>query len=232
MRNILSEELKGWKRWEAVWLLISCTVILILSIYWKDTPMGIVSAVTGVACVVCTGKGKLSAYFFGLINCVLYAIISWHAGYYGEVMLNALYYVPMQFYGFIVWRRNMDQETHEVRKRKMHLRGLAFLAAAVAGGTAVYGWFLWKIGGNLPFVDALSTVVSVAAMAVSVWMYMEQWILWIFVDVVTVIMWAVHFAKGGESIATLLMWTVYLLNAVFMFVKWNKEARASEENKG
>lgn len=32
-----------------------------------DSVIGIISATTGVACVVCTGKGKLSAYLFGLI---------------------------------------------------------------------------------------------------------------------------------------------------------------------
>ena len=46
------------------------------------------------------------------------------------------------------------------------------------------------------------------------------------VDVVTVIMWAVHFAQGGETIATLAMWSVYLLNAVFMYIRWNKEGSA------
>ena len=40
--------------------------------------------------MVCTGKGKLSAYVFGAINTLLYAIISYKAKFYGEVMLNAL----------------------------------------------------------------------------------------------------------------------------------------------
>ena len=223
--DIFKEEFTGWKKWEVIWLFTACAVIFALSVYWKDTAVGIVSAVTGVACVVCTGKGKLSAYFFGLINSVLYAWISWKAKYYGEVMLNALYYVPMQFYGFYVWSRHMNRETHEVEKRRMTGRGLAMLGLAVAGGTAIYGWILSLLGGNLPFVDALSTVVSVIAMAISVYMYMEQWLLWIAVDVVTVFMWAVHFAKGGESIATLLMWIVYLGNAVIMFLRWNRESK-------
>lgn len=83
-------------------VIYACTIITSLSIYWQDTIMGIVSATTGVACVVCTGKGKLSAYIFGLVNCVLYAIISYNANLYGETMLNALYYIPMQFVGFYI----------------------------------------------------------------------------------------------------------------------------------
>ena len=55
--------------------------------------------------------------------------------------------------------------------------------------------------------------------------YMEQWILWIVVDVVTVFMWIAAFFNGGESVATLLMWSIYLLNAIFMFIKWYKESK-------
>lgn len=73
--RFIREELSGWKLWEVVWLFSACAVIAALSVYWHDTVMGIVSATTGVACVVCTGKGKLSAYIFGAVNVVLYAII-------------------------------------------------------------------------------------------------------------------------------------------------------------
>ena len=220
----VNEELAGWKKWEIAWLAAACAVITCLSVYWHDSLMGIISATTGVACVVCTGKGKLSAYIFGVINVVLYAIISFQAKYYGEVMLNALYYFPMQFYGFYVWNQHMNDETHEVEKRKMDLKGRGTLLLATAAGTFLYGLFLRKLGGSLPFVDALSTVASVIAMIISVKMFMEQWIIWIVVDIVTVVMWAVAFYRGNESVATLLMWIVYLVNAVIMFFKWAKEA--------
>lgn len=225
---MIKEELKGWKAWEVIWLLIACGVILGLSVYWKDTWIGIISATTGVACVVCTGKGKLSAYLFGAINTLLYAIIAYKAKFYGEVMLNALYYFPMQFYGFYVWKQHMNIETHEVEKRKMSLKNMGILLFAVAISTLIYGKILQMMGGNLSYVDALSTVVSVVAMIVSIKMYMEQWILWIIVDVVTVFMWGIAFANGGESIATLLMWIIYLGNAVIMFVKWKREAKSNE----
>ena len=225
--DIIKEELKGWKTYEVIWLLTACTTILALSIYWKDTPMGIISAITGVACVICTGKGKLSAYIFGVINTLLYAIIAYQAKYYGEVMLNALYYFPLQFYGFHVWKNHMNHKTHEVKKRRMKNKGRLTLVAGVVVFTLLYGVVLQELGGELPFIDSLSTVVSVIAMIVSIKMYMEQWLMWIVVNIVTVIMWVVAFANGSDSIATLLMWIVYLGNAVVMFIKWEKEAKNS-----
>ena len=117
---MLKNELSGWKWWEVAWLVTAAVVITILPIYWGDSLMGIISAVTGVICVVLTGKGKLSAYFFGLINSVLYAIIAYQSALYGETMLNLLYYVPMQFVGFYIWSKHINPETYEMGRPSGH----------------------------------------------------------------------------------------------------------------
>ena len=99
------------------------------------------------------------------------AIIAYKAKFYGEVMLNAFYYFPMQFYGIYVWSKHMNTETHEVEKREMKRKGKILLGLCVAGATIVYGFVLKILGGSLPFIDALSTVVSDIAMIISIKMY-------------------------------------------------------------
>lgn len=228
MIAFIKNETYGWSFREVCWLLISCLTIIGVSIYWGDSLLGIISAATGVMCVVFTGKGKLSAYIYGAINTILYAYISFTAKYYGEVMLNAFYYFPLQFYGFYVWSKNINTETKEVKKRNMSKNNFILLIAIVILATVGYGIILKKLDGNLPFIDAFSTVVSVVAMIISIKMFAEQWLLWIAVDVVTVFMWGyAFFVQNSESIATLLMWMIYLLNAIFMYIKWQKEAKAS-----
>lgn len=223
MNSFFKNELSGWKKWEIIWLIVACAVICSLSIYWDDNIMGIISATTGVACVVCTGKGKLSAYIFGLINCVLYAIISFNAKLYGETMLNTIYYVPMQFYGFYVWHKNMNSETNEVIKKHMTMKGRFISLLALIAGTVGYGFVLKAMGDKMPFIDSFTTVSSVAAMIISIKMFSEQWWLWTAVDIFSVIMWLVTFLNGNDSMATLLMWIIYLGNAIIMCVKWEKE---------
>lgn len=223
---MLKNELSGWKWWEVAWLVTAAVVITILPIYWGDSLMGIISAVTGVICVVLTGKGKLFAYFFGLINSVLYAIIAYQSALYGETMLNLLYYVPMQFVGFYIWSRHMNPETQEVRKRHMKWRSRVVMIAAVAAATFLYGLFLRYLGDAMPFVDSFTTVSSVAAMIVSVKMYAEQWWIWVAVDVFSIYMWWCDLMSGTDNFATLLMWVVYLGNAVIMLIKWEMESNA------
>ena len=225
LKRYLKSELTGWKAFDVVWLLTATAVILGLSIYWGDDWKSLLAALTGVWCVILTGKGKRSSFLFGTVNVIFYAIVSFQAKYYGEVMLNALYYFPMNFVGWFAWKKHMDDTSGEVVKERLTAGKSAVMYALTAVAIFGYGLVLKALGGNLPFTDSMSTVVSVVAQILSVKRLMEQWVLWIVVDVVTVVMWAVHFAQGGEEIATLAMWSIYLINAVIMFLRWYKEAK-------
>ena len=224
-KEFLKSEVTGWKKLEVLWLVVASAVILGLSIYWKDSCISILAAVTGVWCVILTGKGKCSSFIFGIINVIFYVIISWQAKYYGEVMLNALYYFPMNFVGWFTWRKHMNEETCEVVKKKLPMKKGVILYGLTVVAIFVYGLVLKSLGGNLPFVDSMSTVVSITAQILSVWRLTEQWILWMVVNTVTIIMWAINFAQGGENISTVLMWSIYLINSIIMFVHWNREAK-------
>ena len=225
LKRYLKSEMTGWKPLDLAWVGIATAVILGLSIYWKDNLISILAALTGVWCVILTGKGKRASFLFGIFNVVFYAVIALEAKYYGEVMLNLLYYFPMNFVGWFAWKKYMNQETGEVRKKKLPAKKGVILYTLTVIAIVLYGLVLKALGGKLPYIDSMSTVVSVVAQILSVKRLAEQWILWIVVDVVTVIMWAVNFAQGGETIATLAMWSIYLLNAVFMYIRWNREAK-------
>lgn len=226
-RAFARAELSGWSAGEAAWLLLTCLTTAGLSIWWGESLLGIVAAVAGIAYVVFSGLGKLSAYAFGLVNVLAYSRMALQASYYGEVALNLLCYLPLLAVGFATWSRNMNEQTGEVKKRSLGPRRTAALLVIAIAATAALGWVLQLLGGALPFADALTTALSVLAMALSVGRYLEQWALWIVVDAVTVGMWAAAFAAGTESLAMLLMWSIYLVNGIVMLTRWTREVRSN-----
>ena len=100
----------GWTRFEASWLMLFLAIQIAIFIYQPDSWIATIAAITGILCVVFVGKGKISNYLFGLISVSLYAYISYTFQLYGEMMLNLLVYVPVQFIGFYFWRKNMTSE--------------------------------------------------------------------------------------------------------------------------
>lgn len=119
----------------------------------------------------------------------------------------------------------MNFKTKEVIKKNMSTMWKIVLVLSISAGTILYGILLKFMGDAMPYIDAFTTITSIAAMIVSVKMFAEQWWIWIVVDIVTVYMWFVSFMNENDNIATLIMWMVYLVNAVIMLVKWEKEAR-------
>ncbi|MBO7631250.1 MAG: nicotinamide riboside transporter PnuC, partial [Lachnospiraceae bacterium] len=67
LRKFIKSELTGWKLLEVLWLLLATGVILGLSVYWGENAIGLIMALTGVWCVILTGKGKRSSFLFGFV---------------------------------------------------------------------------------------------------------------------------------------------------------------------
>ena len=225
MKDIFSDMMKGWKPLELFWLTFASVAVLVLSLVLRDTPMGIVAALTGIWCVILTGKGKTANFVFGIVNVILYAIIALQAKYYGEVMLNTLYYLPCSVLGLFVWSRHTADDTGDVVKETMSLKASLVTYPLTALAVFVYGFILQSLGGSLPYVDSASTVLSVVAQILCQKRYAEQWIMWIIVDAVTVVMWAVNLGTPDGSVAMLLMWIVYLVNAIIMYLNWRKDVK-------
>ncbi|MEE4196925.1 MAG: nicotinamide riboside transporter PnuC [Bacteroidales bacterium] len=226
MNHRILKYFDDWDLFEKIWLSFFTLLILTLSIYWEDDLVGVVASLAGIWSVVLVAKGKIINYYFGIINVLAYAFVAYNQKYYGEVMLNMLYFFPMQFVGFYLWsKKRVSPKKDDVKVNYMtQTQRLVWFGVTVIG-TIVYGLVLKRLEGNMPFLDAASTVMSVIAMMLMVHTFVEQWILWILVDVVTIIMWIVVLLNGGNDIAILVMWVAYLINAIYGMSHWIKLAK-------
>lgn len=184
--------------------------------------VGSIAAVAGVLCVVLVAKGNIWNYLFGLINVSLYAYISFNATAYGDAALNALYYVPMQFIGYFAWKKRGSQGS-QVKARRLSVQGRVLLAVICVIGILAGVLLLRYYGGGQPFKDSTTTVLSITAQALMAMAFMEQWILWIITNVVSVVMWVVFvFQDVPHSEVMVIMWVFYLLNSLNGLRVWLK----------
>ena len=193
--------------------------------------IGSVAGIAGVLCVVLVAKGSIWNYLFGLVNVSMYAYISYKASLYGDAGLNALYYVPMQFIGWWQWRKRgaavseaeAGSKGVQVNARRFTWKQRAVLfvgcSAAVVAGACALEYF----GDPQPLKDSTTTVLSIVAQALMALAYMEQWILWIITNIVSVVMWCVCVARGEAHAAVMvIMWIFYLLNSINGLRVWYK----------
>lgn len=222
---------KGWSKFELIWLTVFTAVAILLSILWRDTIFGLSIFVSGVLCVVLAAKGNIWTYYFGMYNSIAYAWLSYHNGFYGETMLNALFFVPMNVIGWAAWRRKMDNNTVMMRKMSWKMFGLSVLICLV--GTGAYGYWLSTLNSqNTAYIDAFTNCASIIATIIMTLRYREQWIFYISINVFSIIMWTYRLANGSDNAATMVvMWSAYLVNSIYGLYVWNKGYRAMNSKK-
>ena len=196
--------------------------------------IGSVAGIAGVLCVVLVAKGSIWNYLFGIINVSMYAYISYKASLYGDAALNALYYVPMQFIGWWQWRKRgasvsgTDQSETLVKARRFNWQQRVLLFFGCAVLVVAGGFALKHFGDPQPFKDSTTTVLSIIAQALMALAFMEQWILWIITNVVSVVMWSICVARGEAHAGVMvIMWSFYLLNSLNGLRVWINLSRSS-----
>lgn len=223
------------------WFLISGVVVtnIVYSVLTGTLDVvGSIAGITGVLCVVLVAKGSIWNYAFGLVNVSLYAWISYKAALYGDAGLNALYYLPMQFVGWWQWRKRgaavSESETGgsgvQVKARRFTWRQRSFLAFGCIAAVVAGGFILDYFGDPQPFKDSTTTVLSIVAQALMALAFMEQWVLWIITNIVSVVMWVVCVARGEAHAAVMvIMWSFYLLNSINGLRVWMRLSRPYED---
>ena len=219
------------------WFLIAGVIIsnLIYTVLSGNIDVvGSIAGIAGVLCVVLVAKGSIWNYLFGLVNVSMYAYISYKASLYGDAGLNALYYLPMQFIGWWQWRKRgaavseaeAGAEGPQVKARRFNCSQRIVLAAGCMIAVVAGGFLLRYLGDPQPFKDSTTTVLSIVAQALMALAFMEQWVLWIITNIVSVVMWVVCVTRGEAHAAVMvIMWTFYLLNSVNGLRVWLKLSR-------
>ena len=217
---------KEWTWFERIWLLLFSIVNVFLYLKWDSGLIGLISAMSGMLCVVLVAKGKISNFVFGIVNTATYAYISYGYGLYGESMLNALFYLPTQFIGLWMWQRHRSVNKvrdEDIEIKRLSVKGWAVVIASVVVGAYAYMHVLMALDAQQVRIDSVAVVMSVVAQILLTLRYAEQWVLWILVNLLSIVLWVVTLSQSGGSDYTMpVMWTAFLINSIYGLINWLK----------
>lgn len=219
---------KDWTKFEKVWLAIFTAVNIYLFFAWGDSLLGLIASLSGMICVVLVAKGKMSNYYFGMIQASTYAYISFTYGLYGEAMLNGLFYFPVQFIGLYMWNKHRTKgvKGEDIKVKRLSVKGWIYIGISVVAVTIIYALFLELLGGISVGIDSATNILSITAQILMLKRFAEQWLLWISVNVLSIAMWAMALtATGGNDYTILIMWIAFLFNSAYGYYNWAKMAK-------
>ena len=90
-----------------------------------------------------------------------------------------------------------------------------------------YWRVLVALGGNLQLIDSITTILSIVAFLLQIGRFMEQWILWMIINVFSITMWSLLLGTPEGSVTMIIMFSAYLINGVYGFRNWLKLSKVN-----
>ncbi|KAB7705079.1 nicotinamide riboside transporter PnuC [Plesiomonas shigelloides] len=175
-----------------------------------------IGTIFGLLCIWFASKEKIINYLFGLINVTLFAAIFFQIQLYASLLLQVFFFVA-NVYGWYAWsRQTADNEAALKirwlsRSKALTLTGVCVVAIILMSQfiDPVFA-FLTTVAIDLmqgmglavtmpelqpdafPLWDSAMLVLSIAAMILMTRKYVENWLLWIVIDLISVVIYAVQ----------------------------------------
>lgn len=185
------------------------------------SPIELVAAVSGLACVVLTAKNKAIQWPIGLVQVILYIHVFIQAKLYSDAGLQVVY-VFMSIYGWYHWVHGKDKQElpiTDMNNWKEH-NHIWLWGMLMFFGAALWGYIMQTFtDAACPYTDALIVAGSLIATWLLVQRKVEAWYFWIAVDVMAV---GVYFYK--DLYVTSGLYLIFLGLAFWGLKSWKRMA--------
>lgn len=179
---------------------------------WQE----VIGVATGLLCVYLAAINNIWNWPFAIIGVGIYIFIFFEAHLYADMGLQ-FYFMAMNIYGWYHW-------SHKSAAAKrapvvfMSKREVFIAIVAVTLFTCILGSVLKYTTASFPYLDSFCTACSLVAQYLLARKVLQNWLIWIFVDVIYV---GIYIFKDLHL--TAIMYAIYVAIALLGYLDWKKE---------
>jgi nicotinamide mononucleotide transporter len=189
----------------------------------SQSPLELIGVVTGLLCVYLAAINNIWNWPFAIVSTGIYIFVFADAALYADMGQNA-YLLLINIYGWYYWSRQ-PADAPKVPVVRISQKQISALLLVAALATPALGFLLVQLAPMLhyqpaafPYLDSFCTVVSLTAQVFMARKVLENWLIWVFVDVIYV---GIYLSKGLQP--TAFMFAVYAVLALKGYIDWRKD---------
>jgi nicotinamide mononucleotide transporter len=184
----------------------------------QTTPLEWIGALTCIACVYLAAIQSIWNWPIAIISVIAYTIVFYKSMLYGDAGLQ-VYFLGTSIYGWYFWIKKKERNEKPVTSLGTKEYFLVLIATVVL--SLLLGLFLKHFTPtNVPYIDGFCTAVSFIAQILMTRKVLQNWALWIFVDICYV---PLYLYKN--LYVTAILYLILAALAWLGHVDWQKEYR-------
>ena len=209
---------------EGAYYIYAMQFVHTLQNWWQhQTLLEITGVITGLLCVYLAAKNNIWNWPFAIVSVIIYIFIFFKAHLFADMGLQ-VYFLAMNVYGWYYWSRK-PQAGEKSPVARITSKEVIFSAIAIAVFTFILGSLLKYTTASYPYLDSFCTACSLVGQVFLARKVLENWLIWIFVDVIYV---GVYVFKDLNL--TALMYAIYVAIAVMGYIDWKRDWKTVAEN--
>ena len=176
----------------------------------------LIGTIVGIIYLWLEYKASIHLWIAGIIMPAIYIFVYYDAGLYADFGIN-IYYLLVAVYGWIMWKYGgrVGKELPITSMPKRNVLPLTITAIAVFLFIAFV--LICFTDSTVPWLDSFTTALSIIGMWMLARKYIEQWWVWIVVDVASA---GLYIYK--ELYFTSALYLLYAIIAIFGYRKWKE----------
>ena len=186
----------------------------------------ILGTIVGLVYLYLEYKASIHLWIAGIIMPAIYIFIYWQAGLYADFGIN-VYYLLVALYGWFLWKYgNKSASDNNAKGEELPISMLPkkYILPLILVFAATFALILYILisftDSNVPYLDSFTTALSIVGMWMLAKKFIEQWWVWIVVDLVSA---GLYVYK--ELYLTSGLYALYAVIAFFGYLNWKKLMR-------
>ena len=209
------------KEW-ALWLGSLTAVIVSNIITGKIDLLTLTATCIGVTALIFAAKGNVWSQILMTIFCILYAIISWHFHYWGEMITYLGMSLPMSVWSIITWAKNLSESGNSVAIQKLTLRHIVGLTIFGGFTTLIFYFILRALNTPNIVFSTISVTTSFLASALTLLRSSYYALGYASNDVVLIVLWILASFKNPVYLLVAFNFMIFFINDLYGFISWKK----------
>ena len=192
-------------------------IIHTLQQWWQQQSLlEVIGVITGLVCVYLAAKNNIWNWPIAIVSVGIYIFIFFDSHLYADMGLQ-VYFMAMNIYGWYYWAKKTADE-NKIPVAIITRKEIIYSVIAIIIFTVILGTGLKYTPASYPYIDSFCTACSLVAQVFLARKVLENWLIWIFVDIVYV---GVYIFKGLDL--TAIMYAIYVGIALLGYIDWKKD---------
>ncbi len=181
----------------------------------------IIAAILGTIYIVLEYKASPWLWFFNILVAGIYIYEFYQYGIYANALIQ-VYYLIIGVYGWLLWKGLLKKGDKKEKEISSLPKKFYFPLTIITIILSILFSFILKqyTDSQVWLLDGISTAISFVAMWLLAKKYYQQWILWIIVEPIIILI-----SIKTQMYATAVLYFIYTIIAIKGYYKWKQASK-------